>query len=57
MREPTSRAGWKRVFEQDRVEAFRKDRYGEFPVAPDREALLARMLDDKLLPLGGAPGR
>jgi len=44
-------------FEEGHAEAFAKARYGEFRVAPDGEALLARMLDDKLLPLGGAPGR
>jgi uncharacterized membrane-anchored protein len=44
-------------FEEGRAEAFAKARYGEFRVAPDGEALLARMLDEKLQPLGGTPGR
>ncbi len=44
-------------FEEGRADAFAKARYGEFRVAPDGEALLARMLDDKLQPLGGTPGR
>ena len=43
-------------FEEGRAEAFAKARYGEFRVAPDGEALLARMLDERLQPLGGTPG-
>ena len=44
-------------FEDGRAGAFAKARYGEFRVAPDGEALLARMLDERLQPLGGTPGR
>jgi len=44
-------------FEEGRADAFAKARYGEFRVAPEGDALLARMLDEKLQPLGGTPGR
>ena len=42
-------------FEEGQADAFAAARYGEFRVADDGEALLARMLDDKLQPLGGPP--
>ncbi len=42
-------------FEEGQADAFAAARYGEFRVAPDGEALLARMLDEKLQPLVAAP--
>lgn len=42
-------------FEEGQADAFAAARYGEFRVADDGEALLARMLDDKLQPLGDPP--
>jgi uncharacterized membrane-anchored protein len=44
-------------FEEGRADAFARARYGEFRVAPDGDALLARMLDANLQPLGGTAGR
>lgn len=44
-------------FEEGRTDAFAKARYGEFRVAPNGDALLARMLDEKLAPLGGSAER
>ena len=43
-------------FEEGRARAFEGARYGEFRVAPDGVALLARMLDAKLQPIGEPPG-
>lgn len=41
-------------FEEGKGEAFAKARYGEFRVAPDGVALLTRMLDADLRPLGAS---